>query len=753
MAQKAKKKSKLRHAEYYDMQKTFDSLYADSKSGEVFGNLMDIISAPSNIKLAFRNIKGNDGSHTAGTDGRTIESLAVMPEDKFVKLIQKQFRRYEPKAVKRVEIPKPNGKMRPLGIPCIIDRIVQQCILQVMEPICEAKFYEHSYGFRPCRSAENAISYAYGLAQRNKLHYVVDVDVKGFFDNVDHRKLLKQIWTLGIRDTKLIQIIKAMLKAPIEMPDGETVLPSKGTPQGGILSPLLANIVLNELDWWIASQWDEMVRHMKHPCKVTYYPNGAEKKCNSYTALKKSNLKEMRIVRYADDFKIFCRTKEDAEKTYYAVKDWLWKRLKLEVSDEKSKVTNLRKRDSEFLGFRIKLRRKSNSWVITSNVCDKAIHRISKEMADSVKAIQSSKTAEEISLNVGDYNAKVIGVQDYYCIATRVNLNFSDIARPINGQLLHRIDGIKKQGEIKNRYLRKRYGKSKQMRWIGETPLVPLAYVQFKIPMRKSRKINPYTPEGRAEIHDNLRIDVNSMLWLMRHPIPTESVRYNDNRVSLYAGQDGKCAITGKKLDVQTCICYRKTNNCKKGNDSYQNLLLLSLQGLAIVSSEDMMSVVALVKEYSLNAKVITKVNKLRATAGLPLLAAKHRTNVSVIKKRHMVNGVLRIPYDTTKGRKYCEFYHDGFRKHSVGYDNVADVMPSYNRKYDSRHTIVNRIKAGVCEICGEHADYLCMHHVKTLKSLKGRDIFEQKMLKMRRKSLALCPDCFELLHETKESR
>lgn len=552
MAQKAKKKSKLRHAEYYDMQKTFDSLYADSKSGEVFGHLMDIISAPSNIKLAFRNIKGNDGSHTAGTDGRTIESLAVMPEDKFVKLIQKQFRRYEPKAVKRVEIPKPNGKMRPLGIPCIIDRIVQQCILQVMEPICEAKFYEHSYGFRPCRSAENAISYAYGLAQRNKLHYVVDVDVKGFFDNVDHRKLLKQIWTLGIWDTKLIQIIKAMLKAPIEMPDGETVLPSKGTPQGGILSPLLANIVLNELDWWIASQWDEMVRHMKHPCKVTYYPNGAEKKCNSYTALKKSNLKEMRIVRYADDFKIFCRTKEDAEKTYYAVKDWLWKRLKLEVSDEKSKVTNLRKRDSEFLGFRIKLRRKSNSWVITSNVCDKAIHRIGKEMADSVKAIQSSKTAEEISLNVGDYNAKVIGVQDYYCIATRVNLNFSDIARPINGQLLHRIDGIKKQGEIKNRYLRKRYGKSKQMRWIGETPLVPLAYVQFKIPMRKSRKINPYTSEGRAEIHDNLRVDVNSMLWLMRHPIPTESVRYNDNRVSLYAGQDGKCAITGKKLDVQT---------------------------------------------------------------------------------------------------------------------------------------------------------------------------------------------------------
>ena len=617
MAQKAKKKSKMRHAEYYDMQKTFDELYADSKDGKTFGNLMEIISSPQNIMLAYRNIKSNEGSHTAGTDGRTIESLAVMSEDKFVELIQKQFRRYEPKAVRRVEIPKPNGKLRPLGIPCIADRIVQQCILHVMEPICEAKFYEHSYGFRPCRSAENAISYAYGLAQMNKLHYVVDVDIKGFFDNVNHRKLLKQIWTLGIRDTKLIQIIKAMLKAPIVMPNGETVYPTKGTPQGGILSPLLANIVLNELDWWIASQWEDMVGHMVHPCKITYYPNGAEKRCNSYTALKKSNLKEMRIVRYADDFKIFCRTKEDADKTYFAVKDWLWKRLKLEVSDEKSKVTNLRKRSSEFLGFRIKLRRKRNSWVITSNVCDKAMKHIKKELSEAVRAIQSSKTAEEISFKVSDYNAKVIGMQDYYCIATRVNLNFRDIARPINGQLLHRIDGIKKHGDIKNKYLRKRYGKSRQMRWIGEIPIVPLAFVQLKIPMRKSRKINPYTPEGRVEIHDNLKIDVESMLWLMRHPIPTESVRFNDNRVSLYAGQDGKCAITGKKLNVMTCICYRKSNACKRGIDSYQNLLLLSKQGMEIVSLKDMQTVASLVKKYSLDAKVITKINKLRATAGL----------------------------------------------------------------------------------------------------------------------------------------
>ncbi len=453
MTRKAKKRSKLRHAEYYDMQNIFDELYAKSRDGEIFNNLVEIIVAPNNIMLAFRNIKSNDGSHTAGTDGRTIESLADMPEEDFVSLIQKQFTRYVPKTVRRVEIPKPNGKLRPLGIPCIIDRIVQQCILQVMEPICEAKFYEHSYGFRPCRSAENAVSYAYGLAQRNKLHYVVDVDIKGFFDNVNHRKLLQQIWTLGIRDTKLIQIIKAMLKAPIQMPDGEILHPDRGTPQGGILSPLLANIVLNELDWWIASQWEGMADHMKSPCKVTYYPNGAEKKCNSHTALKKSNLKEMRIVRYADDFKIFCRNRKDADRTYHAVEDWLLKRLKLEISDEKSKVTNLRKRDSEFLGFRMRLIKKRRTWVISSNVCDKAMSHMQKELSKAIIEIQNSKTASDIKSNIHEYNAKVIGMQNYYCIATRINLNFSRMAHVNNGRFLHRIDGYKKQGELNNKYI------------------------------------------------------------------------------------------------------------------------------------------------------------------------------------------------------------------------------------------------------------------------------------------------------------
>ena len=291
------KHKKLRHLEYYDLQDCFDNLYAKSKQGEVFTNLMEIISGDDNIRLAYRNIKRNSGSYTGGTDKLNIKDIEKLPAEKIVEIIQRKFRCYKPKPVKRVEIPKPNGKMRPLGIPTIIDRLVQQCILQVLEPICEAKFHERSNGFRLNRSAENALAQCYRMIQMQNLHFVVDVDIKGFFDNVNHSKLIRQLWALGIRDKQLICIIKQMLKAPIKMPDGSMVYPTKGTPQGGILSPLLANVVLNELDWWVSSQWENMPTHKEF--KIPINNNGTLNRGYAYNIFKnKTSLKEMYISRY-----------------------------------------------------------------------------------------------------------------------------------------------------------------------------------------------------------------------------------------------------------------------------------------------------------------------------------------------------------------------------------------------------------------------------------------------------------------------
>lgn len=232
----------------YGLQEKLYGMYEQSKQGKCFKHLMKLIVSEENIVLAYRNICKSKGSFTAGVDGKIITDIQKYPIQTVVQKVRNKLNYYQPKKVLRTYIDKGNGKQRPLGIPSIWDRLIQQCVLQILEPICEAKFHERSNGFRPYRSAQNAVAQCYKMIQLQNLHYVVDIDIKGFFDNINHAKLIRQIWAMGIQDLKVLAIIKAMLKADILFND-IVISPETGTPQGGILSPLLSNIVLNELDW------------------------------------------------------------------------------------------------------------------------------------------------------------------------------------------------------------------------------------------------------------------------------------------------------------------------------------------------------------------------------------------------------------------------------------------------------------------------------------------------------------------------
>ena len=627
------KNSSIRHAEYYNMIDVLDALYRDSAENKVFTDLVSIIATKPNIEMAYRNLKGNKGSSTPGVDGLSFKDLSAIPSELFVKKVRDKIWNYQPKAVKRVYIPKPNGKMRPLGIPTVIDRVVQQSVLQVMEPICEAKFYAHSYGFRPNRSTKEAVAFCYKLAQHDGYHFVVDVDIKGFFDNVNHGKLLKQIWSLGIRDKRLICLISKMLKAPIEEND-ERWIPDKGTPQGGVLSPLLANIVLNELDWWIASQWEEMQVQKSLPSDMCRNSNGSWNKGALYRRLRKTSLKEVRIVRYADDFKVFCKSYDEAVRMKRAVEMWLWERLKLETSPEKSKITNLTTGYSDFLGIRFSLIQIGKRWVIKSHMTDKAIAMEQAKLKNSlVKACKAHASEKAQHDDIIAYNQAVVGIHGYYNMATMVNEDVHRLFPALDRTMKIRCarsnslskDKPEKLKGAMDEYFFQMYGKSKQVRYINGMIVVPVAYCHTTNPMCHSPSVNKYTPEGRKRIHSLLQSRAYSKVLIeLAEQSSPEGIEFCDNRLSRFVAAKGKCEITGKQLLLEDVACIRIIPKAKGGSDSYDNLRIVCREVEKIIFADDVDAIRETIRRLNENFNVrMQKLNRWRHLAGLGTVCMK----------------------------------------------------------------------------------------------------------------------------------
>lgn len=597
---KVKKRQKLRNIEYYDIQCLLDDLFAKSKDNYKFNSLLKLIIDKDNVELAYRNIKKNKGSKTKGTNNTTIDTLGQEFNENIVEYVRRRLENYQPQKIRRVEIPKTNGKTRPLGIPTMEDRLIQQCIYQILEPIVEAKFYAHSYGFRPNRSTHHAISRAMYLINMNELHYVVNIDIKGFFDNVDHGKLLKQLWAMGIQDKNLLSILSKMLKAEVE----GVGIPNKGTPQGGILSPLLANVVLNELDWWICSQWQGM--STRHSYGKGYIKN---------KALKTTNLKECYIVRYADDFKIFCRSYEDAQKIYIATKKWLKERLKLEISPEKSNVQNIRKGYSEFLGFKLKAVKKGNKYVCKSHMTEKAKTNAIKSVKTGVRLLVKNNT----STQVNKYNSMILGMHQYYCIASHVNKDFNEISYKTIRTIKNRLKNIISRKIIKmpKAYV-KYYGKYKMKpRCIQGIPLYPVFGVTCKTPINFSQDVCNFTKEGRAKVHCYLqKVRIEVLRYLLNNPIIGQSIEYNDNRISLYVGQNGMCAITKQPLQIGNMECHHKKPKSINGTDEYKNLIFITASVHKLIHSKEMETINRYINMIQPTYEMLMKINTLRDLVG-----------------------------------------------------------------------------------------------------------------------------------------
>ena len=270
--------------------------------------LLEQILAKENLNKAYKKVVSNKG--VAGVDGVTVDEVAEYIKEHKEEIINKiKERKYKPQPVKRVQIPKENGKMRNLGIPTVIDRIIQQAMVQVLSPIFEEQFNDNSFGFRPGRSCEQAVIRALEYLN-DGYEWIVDIDLEKFFDTVNQDRLITII-RRTIKDGDVVSLIRKYLSAGVM--DKGTIKPTKvGTPQGGNLSPLLSNIMLNELD-------------------------------------KELTARGLSFVRYADDCIILVKSEKAANRVLNSITKFIEKKLGLKVNAEKSKVT--RPTQTKYLGF------------------------------------------------------------------------------------------------------------------------------------------------------------------------------------------------------------------------------------------------------------------------------------------------------------------------------------------------------------------------------------------------------------------
>jgi RNA-directed DNA polymerase len=359
-----------------------------------FGDLFNLVCDPAFLVVGWDRVRGNRGARTAGVDGVKPASIDGRDGDEFLRTLRADLkaRRFAPLPVRERMIPKASGKFRRLGIPTARDRVVQASLKLVLEPIFEADFRPCSYGFRPMRRAQDAIEEIYHFG-RLSYEWVLEGDIASCFDEIDHAALMGRVRD-RVTDKRVLGLVKAFLIAGILTEDGTVTGAKTGTPQGGILSPLLANIALSALDEHFADAWDTLMA--TNPDRVRRRRHG---------------LPMYRLVRYADDFVVLVSGAKAHAEALRAEVATVLSPIGLRLSEDKTTVCHINE-GFDFLGFRIQRKRKrgSNRVFVYTWPCKQALASIMAK----IKAITRQPTSQPLSALLRQLNAALRGWTVYF---------------------------------------------------------------------------------------------------------------------------------------------------------------------------------------------------------------------------------------------------------------------------------------------------------------------------------------------------
>ena len=303
-----------------------------------------------------------------------------------------------------------------------------------------------------------------------------------------------------------------------------------------------------------------------------------------------------------------------------AVTNWITTRLKLEVSPEKTRIVNVRKRYSEFLGFKIKVRTKGKKYVVNSHICDKKQMAVREKLVEQAKRIARPRQGYTQLAEITLFGEMVLGIQNYYKIATCVSLDCRDTHRAVMTVLTNRLNTekgcrLKRSGGTMTESEKERFGNSKMIRYVSgiERPIYPIAYVKYKMAIGISASVSCYTTEGRKKLHEDLNINKSILTNLYQQSMNEHSLEYLDSRQSLFAAQRGMCGISGIEFtNVEEIGCCLKVSAFNGGKEQYKNMVLVMKKYLPILQFNDMQVIQDYLKVIKPEKKQLVKINKLR---------------------------------------------------------------------------------------------------------------------------------------------